>query len=447
MKKSVRRVPRRVMGVVTAGVLAAGPFVVWACGGKTSPQSDVGTCPSDPTGMMRCTSSSSGSGSSGGFSGSTGGSSSGFSGSTGGSSSGFSGSTGGSSSGPSSSGGADDCANLPAGACIVPPPPPPAGPASSASRHAYAIHSVYEGDTDRSGNPSAVAWESFGYNLDGKITTPASTDVCTLAAGSAMVVQNDGNGGIDNSYGANILPIWATLDASFSVNVNDDIQAGRWTELSVVTGFDDTAGNQTSAVGLTGVELVGATTSAMPTWDLSMHWPMASEDLTCGSSCASGTDPVSSATMQFLKPYQSHGTFVSGAPQTLSLVQSFSGQRYTVPMHGGIVTFQPSAPGSVTGGVIAGAILVKDYISALHAIAGAISTTLCSGSAFASIAQQIQQTADIVVDPSTGAITNPVGVSCNAISIGLGFEGTEIAYPKPGDVTINTPPPTDTCGD
>jgi hypothetical protein len=57
------------------------------------------------------------------------------------------------------------------------------------------------------GNGNAVDWQGLGWNLDGKCTTATSTDVCSLTAGAARQTQDDGNGGIDNSYGDNICAI------------------------------------------------------------------------------------------------------------------------------------------------------------------------------------------------------------------------------------------------
>jgi hypothetical protein len=45
----------------------------------------------------------------------------------------------------------------------------------------FAVRRVYLGETDRgTGAPSATAWESYGMNIDGLVTTAVSTDVCTL---------------------------------------------------------------------------------------------------------------------------------------------------------------------------------------------------------------------------------------------------------------------------
>src|ERR1017187_1257032 len=98
---------------------------------------------------------------------------------------------------------------------------------------------------------------------------------------STTTPSTSGNGGIDNSFGANLMPIWTTLDSTYSQTINNSIQTGTWAQMATVFGFDDSAGNMTSATGLRGVELIGGMTSAPPTWDMNTHWPIVPEDLTC----------------------------------------------------------------------------------------------------------------------------------------------------------------------
>jgi hypothetical protein len=89
-------------------------------------------------------------------------------------------------------------------------------------------------------------------------------------------------------------------------------------------------------------------------------------------------------------------------------------------------------------GTIAGTLTTQEFIAQLKAEAGAITSSLCNGSAFDSIAQQIMQGSDIL---SSG--TNAPGVPCDAISIGLGFEADEIGNVT--RVTADPPPPPNPC--
>ena len=70
--------------------------------------------------------------------------------------------------------------------------------------------------------------------------------------------QVDGNGGIDNSFGENVLPILITVSGSdFSQKVNAEIADGASRISSTSAASTDTAGNTTTASGLSGVLLAG----------------------------------------------------------------------------------------------------------------------------------------------------------------------------------------------
>ncbi len=314
--------------------------------------------------------------------------------------------------------------------------------------HDYAVHRLFLGDTDRQGVTNPDAWKAFGYDLDGKTTIASSTDVCTLVAGASKQVQIDGIGGIDNSWGANVVPILGTLDSTFSQTENNAIQSGAPTQLFYVVGFDDSAGNVTTATGLTGVSLLGAPYSTngggTPSWDLNTHWPIDPRSLNgCANGCPPGTDPIQQATLKFPAAFQAHGTFVNGSPSDLVLSLLLTGEAMQLTLHAGIVTFDAQAPGSVTNGTIAGVLNTQELIAAMQMVAGNISTSLCSGSAFQSIASQIEQTSDMVLSGS--AVSNGPGTICNAISIGIGFDATEVALPTPADVAPPVPPPPNPC--
>ena len=60
------------------------------------------------------------------------------------------------------------------------------------------------------GDATATEWMGVGFNLDGLCTTQTSMNTCTLATGAPWSEQDDGNAGIDNSYGRNICAIMDT---------------------------------------------------------------------------------------------------------------------------------------------------------------------------------------------------------------------------------------------
>src|SRR5262245_61357453 len=91
--------------------------------------------------------------------------------------------------------------------------PPAPGPQKAgdgpAAGSVFAVKKLYLGDSDRDGTKNGTnGWRQYGFDLDGKQTTPSSTDVCKPASGGKPeLVYNDGNNGIDNSFGEIILPI------------------------------------------------------------------------------------------------------------------------------------------------------------------------------------------------------------------------------------------------
>jgi hypothetical protein len=311
------------------------------------------------------------------------------------------------------------------------PPPAPTGPTTSVSAtHAYAIHTLYLGDQSTSGVSSATAWEGFGYNLDGLETTASDTNVCTLYAGAAKATQQDGPGGVDNSFGENIVPILITVaGANAAQTINTSIDGGSFTVIFAVTGWDDSNASQT-ATGLSGVLLAGTKFSGTPTFTTADHWPI---DDSLVTPSAPGTDPIKNANIKFNSAYVVNGEFVNGSPSTVTISLSIGGQTLGLNVNEASITWKNNGVGSINGGQIAGVLSTADLVSSLMSIAGHISTSLCSGSAFQSIATQLDQASDILSDG-----TNVAGKACDGISIGLGFEAKEIAYPVAADV-VNPP--------
>ena len=110
----------------------------------------------------------------------------------------------------------------------LPPPAGPTHPGDGTGSTVFAISKLYLGDTDRAGVKSAAAWKSFGFNLDNKVSTESSTDLCKpRAGGKKSAVYPDGNHGIDNSFGKNILPIITGVAADASTAVNEGITVRR----------------------------------------------------------------------------------------------------------------------------------------------------------------------------------------------------------------------------
>jgi hypothetical protein len=300
------------------------------------------------------------------------------------------------------------------------------------------VSRLYLGNYTRTGQRDTTnGWASFGYNLDGLVTTRTSTDVCTLMPGTAYDVQVDGTNGIDNSFGENILPI-ITSFSDLDMSVNTSITAGHFTLMTYVTGLDNSNPMQT-ATGLSGVLLPGADYALLdagpPAFDLMTNWPVDPTNLACGPSSCAGMDPVANAKVKFPAAYVFDGTFVGGTPSDVELALNIGGQTLDVTVHSAVVTFQVPSPEKLRNGTISGVIKPNEFLSAFQGVAGNISHSLCSAASFQSIATAIEQAADIILNPD-GTISNTSGTPCSGISIGIGFDGVEILPP-----TVIAPPP------
>jgi hypothetical protein len=328
-----------------------------------------------------------------------------------------------------------------AGSYMSAKPPTSSGSATtSTTTQNFALHTLQLGDTDRSGSMNQMAWQNYGFDVDGKFTTLSSNDVCTRFTGAPSSVQVDGTDGTDNSFGSNILPLVQTVAGNgLDATLNNTINSGSFTVMFDITGLtsDPMQTNTSLSAQLFGggkfVEGDGG--AGMPTWTTADNWPVIAQLLNNPTSVSGGSK------IKFPDAFIVNGTWVSGTPiATLSLQLTFSGQSLTLNVHQATITMQHSAANKMTNGTIAGVITTSELISSLMAIAGHLSTSLCSGAAFNSIATQIEQDSDIIHDGS-----NVMGTPCDAISIGLGFTADQIG--EPTVVAAPTAPSPNPCGD
>ncbi len=156
-------------------------------------------------------------------------------------------------------------------------------------------------------------------------------------------------------------------------------------------------------------------------------WPVRVEGVADGQSVASG--PKSA----FDEAQVEGGVFVGTLPE-LPLVFRLKGIDIAVVIHRATIRFDHTTKGAAKSGTIAGILGTTEVVEAFRKVAGRVSTTLC-GNQFLGIEQQIRQASDILLDG-----TNHAGVTCDGISIGLGFEAVQLANPtKIDDAPIVVP--------
>ena len=310
----------------------------------------------------------------------------------------------------------------PAAAGKVPPAPPAGAAASDTPARVFALNQLFLGETGRNAAPLKDAWKDYGYNIDGLATTKDSKDVCTRVAGADSAKQEDGNGGIDNAFGRTVLSFIVGLAPTPSKTINDSIQGGSFTILLEIKGLTDDP-KQTNT-GLGGRLLVGGNfgEGKKPTFTAADDWPFRQ-------------NPI----VDINGAYINNGTFVNGTGgATVELALFIGGVSLSLSINRAYITFDHTAPGDITNGTISGVINTEALVTGIEKVAGRISTQLCGGSTLDTIKQTIRQASDIRSDG-----TNAAGVPCDAISIGLGFNGKQIGPIK--TPAVDTAPAPDPC--
>lgn len=314
-----------------------------------------------------------------------------------------------------------------AAANVKRPPAKPSGPATTeTSTKTFAVQTLFLGDAPRNGPGSTDAWKKFGYDLDGKVTTKDSTDVCKLPAGAQRIVKEDGDDGIDNSFGHNLLPIITGVSPTAASDLNKQITKGAFTLMFTVTGLSD-APTQT-ATGLKGFMSAGGafdpSGQKSPTFTAGDDWPVLPDLL-------DNKSDATSSRVRFGDSYVVNGTWVNGSDAKITITLGFNGQNLDLTIYKAIVTFDHKSPDTAANGVIAGIINTEELISSLTKIAGHLSKDLCTGDQLKTITDQIRGVSDIMADG-----TQDPNKTCDGISIGLGFEAKQIMNP-----TKVSPPP------
>lgn len=295
-------------------------------------------------------------------------------------------------------------------------PPAPEGDATtSTEERTFALNALYLGESDRSGVKNKDAWKSYGYNLDGLITkvdkpdSPDLKNVCTRAQGAPATVHNDGNEGIDNAFGKEILKLLDPFAPTPSKSLTDAIVKGDFTIMLKVKGLTDDA--QQTNTGLSGTLLVGGAFSesgATPTFSPSDDWPFRADPQV----------PIQGA-------YINKGVFVNGSGGAkVELALNIQGQTLSLTINKALITFTHKPPNDLVDGTIAGVIDTAQFVEGISSVAGRFSPELCSGTTVEGIKDSIRQASDMLADGSQAA-----GSACTGISVGLGFTAKRVGNP------------------
>jgi hypothetical protein len=338
-----------------------------------------------------------------------------------------------SSGGSAGSAGSTGCAD-----CRTPPAPPANGVSGDGAGVVLAISQLYLGDTRRDGTPDASAWKQFGYDLDGIKSTQKTAEHCKPAGDATdATVKTDGDGGIDNSFGLNLMPILDGLAPGVSTTINESLAEGSFAMLLEV----EKLGSGTDYVGLPAAVYFGAQLGHAPAWDGSDAWPVFCELM---QDCqASGTKQIAdgnTSRVKFPASYVASRTWVSGSKTSITLTLSVQGSSFTIDIGQAILTadLESGNPASgATNGIIAGVIDTEQLVGTLAQVSGRLSTSLCEGPTLESVKNNVRAASDLMKDG-----TQDPDATCDGISIGIGFE---MKPAKLGDVLDAVEPTPDPC--
>jgi len=309
--------------------------------------------------------------------------------------------------------------------------PPAAGPSAAGDGEGVvlAMDRLFLGETNRDGTANAASgWKQYGFNLDGKISTVESKDLCQPQPNAApSSVYVDGDEGIDNSFGKNILTIIRGIEPNVSARVTDSIAAGDFTIMLSIDKLGASADYNPLGTKLYG----GAALAAPPLWDGTDKWPVLPELL------AVPTD-ITSAKVVFDGSYLVNNTWVSGSKGDINLNLGLAGYTINLTIRSAVIAMDLTEDhtGAING-TIAGVLETDVLVGELQKVVGAFDPSLCDGTTIEGILSQVRQASDIMKDG-----TQDPDQVCNGISIGLGFTMKKVQL---GDIAPAAEPATNPC--
>lgn len=273
------------------------------------------------------------------------------------------------------------------------------------------------------GEGNSGQWKKFGFNVDGLVSSTASQDVCKPNANAApFTPYPDGDDGIDNSFGKNLLPQIVSLYPNWVTDINNGIKAGTFDvlmKMECLPPMGDVAQFTTKLFG-------GTKLGKVPKFDGTEKWPVAPELL------SDLMDPDSSV-IRFEKSSVKGSTFDTGSKETFILTVPVMTQTKStsikLTLYSARTTMILSADRkSATGGMIGGVLNTEEFVAEIKKIGALLG--LCDGSLFTNLVNSVRQASDIMADG-----TQDPNKTCDGISMGLGFEMKEVLLGEIGPPT------------
>jgi hypothetical protein len=257
------------------------------------------------------------------------------------------------------------------------------------------------------GLPRTDAWKDFGFDLDARNTTAeqsiGSVGSCRRRVGSPSKGLEDGHGGIDNNFGAHLVPLLRSVSSDFEEATARDLSTGRYALLLRL----EQVGPENNA-RVPGALFLASKPGSKPTFGADDHFAIDARSLVDGIS-------IDRPLVTFPEGYMVSGTWVSGHALGAIAVPFTLGEFVSrLPIDSGIVSVHV-ADGSA--GTIAGAIAAPKLETAAASLMNAFG--FCPDNATGrQVLATFTTAADLVADAPGLQDENR---ECDAVSVGVGF--------------------------
>jgi hypothetical protein len=264
------------------------------------------------------------------------------------------------------------------------------------------------------GEGNSGEWKKVGYNLDGLTSTAQSKDLCKLSSGaSASTPYPDGDGGIDNSFGKNLLPTILSLYPTWVTDINNGIQNGRFTALVKMLCLPPEGDAPQLTTQLFAGTSLGGGSGNPPKYDGTDKWPVEPGLL------SDPMDPLSasvvfknSSVVGNVFDAGKDAIFVISVPvRTMTSSTSIKLTLYNARIKMNLAADRKSA----TGGMIGGVLNTEEFVAEMSKVG--LLLGLCGNPLFDNLVAQVRQASDILADG-----TQDPNKECDGITMGLGFD-------------------------
>ncbi len=321
---------------------------------------------------------------------------------------------------------------------VLPPTRPPgAAVASGKGKTIWLLMKhFYLGSQTHTSSKSKEAWREWGYDIDHVCTSDKESrdnvGTCLRVSGASTDVLVDGDFCRDNNWGSQIVPIVILSNPGVEDTLNAGLLKGSGTLLFRIDDVDDGADDPYAPASLYRASPTDG--DWVPKFDGTDQRAIALDSVTGGD--------IAKPKIVFNLGFIKNGVWASGEPQRNDLQLPLGSFSTELILEGSVITFKLSADHTTaTDGIISGGLPIAGFESLIRPIAE--NGGVCPGTTlYTTLLKTVQNFPDLVIGATNLQAT---GVTCDGISVGLGFDLMPIVPPTtlkdPG------PPSPSKCGD